>query len=92
MLVVEGLLGDSDGGHRFGPARVEREVDDRFLELGLGEAVLLRDAEVGSQLLSIAAGGQGGDGDQAAVSRGRELGAFSDITEENVVGERERRW
>jgi len=91
VLVVEGLLGDSDGGHRFGPARVEREVDDRFLELGLGEAVLLRDAEVGSQLLSIAAGDQRGDGDQAAVPR-RELGAFSDITEENVVGERERRW
>ena len=91
MLVVEDLLGDSDGGHRFGPARVEREVDDRFLELGLGEAVLLRDADVGSQFLSIAAGDQRGDGDQAAVPR-RELGAFSDITEENVVGERERRW
>ena len=46
MLVVEDLLGDSGGGHRFGPAGVEREMDDRFLELGLGGAALLRDAEV----------------------------------------------
>jgi hypothetical protein len=38
------------------------------------------------QLFGVAAGDQGGDGDQAAVP-GRELGAPPDVTEEDVVGE-----
>ena len=42
-------------------------------------------------LLGVAAGDQGGDGDQAAIPR-HELGALPDIAEQHVVGVgRERR-
>ena len=64
MLVVETSLATVMADIACGPNRVGREVDARFLELGLGEAVVLRDAETGPQLLSIAAGDQRGDGDQ----------------------------
>jgi hypothetical protein len=36
----EGPLRDLYGGHCLRPAGVEREVDDGFLQFGLGEAVL----------------------------------------------------
>jgi len=61
-------------------------VDDRFLELGVGEAVLLRDAEVGSQLFGVAAGDQRGDGDEAAIP-GRKFLAFPDVAEQHVISQ-----
>ena len=46
MLFGEDLLGDLDRGHRLGPAGVERQVHDRLLQFGLGEAVLLGEAQM----------------------------------------------
>ena len=40
--VGEGGLGDVDGRHGSGPAGVEGEVDDHFLELGLAQPIRLR--------------------------------------------------
>ena len=45
-LFGEDRLGDLDGGHCFGPTRVESQVDDRLLELGLRQAVLLGQTQV----------------------------------------------
>ena len=61
-------------------------MDDRFFQLGLGEAVLLREPQVPDKLLGAARGDQAGHGDQAAVPFGQ-LGSFPDVTEEDVIGE-----
>src|ERR1700744_2931705 len=47
--VAEDGLGDGDGGHRVGPAGVEREVDDDLFELLLGHAVLAGAREVSTE-------------------------------------------
>jgi hypothetical protein len=43
-------------------------MDDDFLQLGLGQALLSGSLEVAGELLGVAAGDQRGDGDQAPVS------------------------
>src|ERR1700753_2188351 len=85
--VAEDGLGDGDGGHRARPAGVEREVDDDLFELLVGQAVLTGAREVSTELFGAAIGDQRRDGDQAAVARGQ-FGAFPDVTEQGVVGER----
>src|SRR6476620_6143154 len=78
--------GDRDGGHRFGPACVEGQVDDGLFEFGLGRAVGLCACEVSAELVGAAAGDEAGDRDEAAVPRG-EFAPFPDVAEEQVVGE-----
>ena len=85
--VGEDLLGDAHGGHRSRSAGVERQVDDRFLQLRLSQAVVLCPHEVRSQLFGIAAGNQGGNRDQTAVP-GSEFGALPNVAKQDVVGER----
>jgi len=54
-----------------GPASVEGEVGDGLDELLLGDAVLLGEGEVKVQLLDVAAGDEGGAGDEAPVAFGK---------------------
>jgi hypothetical protein len=65
---VDDLFGDRDRRHRPRPTRVERQVDDDFLELGLGQAVFPRSGEMTRQLFGTATGDQCGHGDQAAIA------------------------
>src|SRR5215216_443731 len=51
VLLGEDSLGDLDCRHCLGPSGVEGEVDDRLLELGFGEAVLLGESQVPDELL-----------------------------------------
>jgi hypothetical protein len=50
---AEDLLRNGDGGHRPGPAGVEREVDDDLLKLGLGQTVVLGPREVAPEHLLL---------------------------------------
>jgi hypothetical protein len=79
-------LGDLDGGHGFGPASVEREVDDLLFKFGFGKAVLYGEAEVVGELFEAARRDQACEGAEAAVAPG-ELGPLPDVAEENLVGQ-----
>jgi hypothetical protein len=61
-------------------------VDDHFLKLALGQAVVLGAGEVALELLHVASADERCDGDQAAISFGQ-LGAFPDVAEQDIVGE-----
>ena len=82
----EDLLGDLDRGHRLGPAGVERQVHDRLLQFGLGEAVLLGEAQMIPELLEAARGDQGRDRDEASVALGK-FRPLPDVAEQDLVGE-----
>jgi hypothetical protein len=86
VLFGEDLLGDLDRGHRLRPAGVERQVHDRLLQFGLGEAVLLGEAQMIPELLKAARGDQGRDRDQAPVTLG-EFRPLPDVAEQDLVGE-----
>src|SRR3954447_1309241 len=68
---LELVLGHRHHGHGLGPASVEGEVGDGLDELLLGDAVLLGEGEVKVQLLDVAAGDEGGAGDEAPVAFGK---------------------
>src|SRR5438552_4127511 len=89
-VVGEDLFGDGHGGHGLGPAGVEGQVGDRFDELVFGRAVALREIEVEDELFGAAAGGEAGDGDQAALLR-RQLWTGPHLSEEDVVSEPDQR-
>jgi hypothetical protein len=84
LVACEELLGDAHRGHAFGPAGVERDVGDGFDELLLGHAVLNGLAEVEAELFGVAAGGEHGHGDEAAVTGGK-LGPVPDVLGEHIV-------
>src|SRR3954462_13493417 len=63
----------------------------RLDQLGLAQAVVSGVAEVEAQLVGIAAGNEGGDGNEAAVAGG-ELASVPDVVEEDVVGELGELW
>jgi hypothetical protein len=63
----------------FGQSAWKAQVGDRLDQLLLGRAVVLRVLKMGGQLVGVAAGGQRGDGDQAALLR-RQLRPFPDVT------------
>src|SRR5438094_251055 len=75
-----------DGGHGAGPAGVEGKVGDRLGQFLLAQPVLQRQLEVVAELLDAVQGGQRGDGDQAAISRGQAR-AFPHVAEQDVVGQ-----
>src|SRR4051794_7212972 len=70
-VAAEDLLGDGHRRECLGPAGIEREVCDRLDQLLLRGTVVLRQLQVVGELLGVAAGGQRGDGDQAALFRGQ---------------------
>jgi hypothetical protein len=86
VLFGEDLLGDLDRRHRLGPAGVERQVHDRLLQFGLGEAVLLGEAQMSPELLKAARGDQTRDRDQTPVTLGK-FQPLPDVAEQNLVGE-----
>jgi hypothetical protein len=87
----EDVLGDAHGRHSARPAAIEGEVRDDSADLGRLHPVVEGAVEMPGHLLGVAAGDQGGNGDQAAIPR-HELGALPDIAEQHVVGVgRERR-
>jgi hypothetical protein len=76
------LLGDSDGGLALGN-RHRSQVDDGLRKLVLGQAVLLGQGQVSTQLLADEAG----DGAEAAVAR-RKPRARPDVAEQHLVSQR----
>jgi hypothetical protein len=91
LLGGEGLLGNRDRGHGFGPAGVEGQMSDRLDQLGLTYTIVSGVAEVEAQLVGIAAGDQGRDGDETAVAGG-ELASVPNVVEQDVVGELGELW
>src|SRR3954447_8344233 len=83
-VAAEDLLGDGHRAHRLRPARVERQVGDRLDQLVLGRAVVLRELQVVGELLSVPAGGERRDRDEAAVAR-RQLRALPRVAEGRVA-------
>ena len=61
-------------------------MGDCLDQLGLAHAVLAGAAEVETQLVGVATGDQGGDGDEAAVAGGKPV-SVPDVVEEDVVGD-----
>src|SRR3954464_9031470 len=85
-VVAKDALRDGHRGEGLRPAGVEGQVGDRLDQLLLGDAVVLCVLQVERELLGVAAGGQRGDGDEAAVAR-RQLRALPRVAEECVIGE-----
>jgi hypothetical protein len=79
-FAAKDLFGDCHGGHCLGPAGVEGEVGDGLDQLGLGRPVVFGQSEVEDELVGVAVGDEGRDGDEAAVA-GREVGAFPYVAE-----------
>jgi hypothetical protein len=67
--------------HCAGPAGVERQMSDDFLQFCVGDVVLTRPCEVTVELLGAAVGDECRHGDQTAVAFG-ELGALPDVSEQ----------
>src|SRR5437763_5146662 len=84
-VAAEDPLGDGHGGHRLGPAGVEREMGDRFDELGFGVAVPLGEVEVEHELVGVAHRRKSSNGDQTAFLGGQ-VGALPHLAEQDVVG------
>src|SRR3954452_11014254 len=85
-VAAEDLLGHGHRTHGFRPAGVEGEVREGLDQLLLGRAVVLRELQVVRELLGVPAGGERGDGDQAALLR-RQLRPRPRLAEEHVVRE-----
>src|SRR4051812_17177675 len=67
-LLGQHLLGDPEGGVRVGHAAVDRALQEHLPDLVDREAVAPRGPQVQRELLVVAAGDQGGEGDHRAAA------------------------